>query len=74
MVAAADAGIDALKAVEANDIEALVLGVGCDRDGGGVALADDLDGLALLRPISARACWLMRAMPRPASSGLAFAT
>ena len=48
MIAAADPGIDALQAVEADDVEPLVLRIGRDGDGGGVTLADDLDRLAFL--------------------------
>ena len=46
-VARADFGICALQAVEADDIEALILGIGPDRAGGRDALADQLDHVAL---------------------------
>lgn len=47
MVAARGAGVDALQPVEADEVQALVLIVGTDRDRRGVALADDLDNVAL---------------------------
>jgi hypothetical protein len=48
VIAAANARIDALQTVEANDIQAFILRIGRDGDGRGVALADDLNGLAFL--------------------------
>ena len=49
VVAARRAGIDPLQAVEADQAEALVLLVGPDRHRGRVALADDLDDVALVQ-------------------------
>ena len=45
-IARADAGIGALQAVEADDVEACVVAIGADGAGGGRALADDLDDVA----------------------------
>ena len=45
-IARADAGIGALQAVEADDVEPCVLAIGADGAGGGRALADDLDHVA----------------------------
>ena len=45
-IARADAGIGALQAVEADDVDPLVLAIGADRARGGRALADDLDHVA----------------------------
>ena len=45
-VARADVGIGALQAVEADDVEPLVLGIRRDGAGRGRALADDLDHVA----------------------------
>ena len=47
-IARADAGIGALQAVEADDVDALVLAIGADRAGRGRALADDLDHVAFV--------------------------
>ena len=46
-VARADLGIGALKAVEADDLEPLILRIGADRTGRRGALADQLDHVAL---------------------------
>ena len=46
-VARADLGIGALQAVETDDLQPLVLGIGADRAGRGGALADQLDHVAL---------------------------
>ena len=46
-VARADLGIGALQAVEADDLEPLVLGIGADRARRRGALADELDDVAL---------------------------
>ena len=46
-VARADLGIGALEAVEADDLEPLVLGIGADRARRRRALADELDDVAL---------------------------
>ena len=45
-IARADPGVGALQAVEADDVDALVLAVGADRPRRGRALADDLDHVA----------------------------
>ena len=47
-IARADAGIGALEAVEANDVDALVFAIGADGARGGRALADDLDHVAFV--------------------------
>ena len=47
-IARADAGIGALQAVEADDVDTLVFAIGADRAGGGGALADDLDHVAFV--------------------------
>ncbi len=47
-VARADAGVGALQAVEADDVEPIVLPIGADGAGSGRALADDLDDVAFL--------------------------
>ena len=47
-IARADARIGALQAVEADDVDPLVLAIGADRAGGGRALADDLDHVAFV--------------------------
>jgi hypothetical protein len=49
VVAAADTRVNALQTIKANDVQALVFGIGGDGDGGGVALADDLDSLSFLK-------------------------
>ena len=46
-IARADPGIGALQAVEADDVEPLVVAIGADGAGRGRALADDLDDVAL---------------------------
>ena len=74
-VARADAGIGALQAVEADDVEPFVLAIGADRARRGRALADDLDRRRL-RSGRARCISLSgsRAMPRPLSPGGRLAT
>ena len=47
VVARADTGIGALQAVDAQDLQPLVLGIGEDGAGRGRPLADDLDNVAL---------------------------
>ncbi len=49
MIATTDACIDALKTVEAEDIEPFILRIGADRQSRRVSFADDLDGLPLLK-------------------------
>ena len=49
-VAGADPGIGALQAVEADDVEPLVVAIGADGAGGGQALAGDLDDVAFGQP------------------------
>ncbi len=49
-VARRDVGIGALEAVEADDLQPLVLGIGADGSGRGGALADQLDDVALGEP------------------------
>jgi hypothetical protein len=73
-IARADLGIGALEAVEADDVEALVLGIGTDRARRGGALAGDLDDVALGQPSSAISRRGSRARPRPLSSGRIVAT
>ena len=48
VVADGDVGVGALQAIEAHELEPLVVGVGWEHDGGGGALADDLDHVPLL--------------------------
>ena len=47
-IARSDARVGALKSVDAQDLEALVLGIGKDCAGWGRALPDDLDHVAFL--------------------------
>ena len=47
-IARADAGIGALQAVEADDVDPFVLAIGADGARGGRALADDLDDVAFV--------------------------
>ena len=47
-IARADASVGALQAIEADDVDALVLAIGADRPRRGRALADDLDHVAFV--------------------------
>ena len=49
MIARTDPGIGALQAVEANQVEPFVLGIGIDRAGRRRAFADDLDHVAFAK-------------------------
>ena len=73
-IARADAGIGALQAVEADDVDPLVLAIGTDRARRGRPLADDLDHVAFVRPSSSISLSGSRAKPRPLSAGGRLAT
>jgi hypothetical protein len=68
IIAAADTGIDALEAIEAKDVEPLVLRIRADHQSRRVAFAEDFDSLSLLKN---QRCECLMAHPSYAASCIA---